>query len=162
MFCLATFNTSCMRSKIWCDEESCKVLEFWVHLNKAIMFLLVHWELWLLRTASVCIGILDITNLLSLLDSEDTMLYWSYLLPLSLCSLNVLYLSMRNASEIVAICFVSDLARINILLIQLPFSFECNFYIHLIECLYDGIYFLICSISPSNIIWICSYDVELD
>ena len=37
LFYLATFNTSssCMHSKIRCDEKSGKILEFWVHLNKA-------------------------------------------------------------------------------------------------------------------------------
>ena len=29
-----------MRSKIWCDGEFCKILKFWVHLNKTFSSLL--------------------------------------------------------------------------------------------------------------------------
>ena len=32
---LSIFNVSCMCRKIRCDGESCKVLSFWVYLNKA-------------------------------------------------------------------------------------------------------------------------------
>jgi len=34
LFYLITFNTSCTRWNIRCDEEFCKILKFWGELNK--------------------------------------------------------------------------------------------------------------------------------
>ena len=62
LFYLATFNTSCMRSKIRCDGESCKVLEFWMQLNKGSPWTKSGCELFVSKQAVAFGPIKDLNN----------------------------------------------------------------------------------------------------